>query len=78
VDLWGAFPGRLQTTLRNSFSFFGLESLGSDPKSAVNISMTNQSVVVLDQQVAYQKFDFNPKTVRINKIFLGYRGILCQ
>ena len=65
--MWGNFPGRLQTNLQNSFNFFSVESLGEKNNSAVKVSLTDQQVVI-DQEVAYEKFQFDPKKVNYNNL----------
>jgi len=70
--LWGNFPGRLQTTLQNSFNFFSVESLGNETNSAVKISLTDQTVVI-DQEVTYENFEFDPKKVNYIILMNNYR-----
>ena len=59
-DLWGKFPGRLQTLLTHSFRFF-------DDKSGDNLTLSSQKIE-FEEKVDYTEIQFDAKADQINFI----------
>lgn len=59
-DLWGKFPGRLQTLLTHSFRFF-------DYKSGDNLTLSSQKIE-FEEKVDYTEIQFDAKADQINFI----------
>lgn len=59
MDIWANVPGRLNSSLENTFTFFSIESM--DNNWAV-LSLKQETPIVYNEEVAYENFEFDAKT----------------
>ena len=68
MDLWASFPGRLNGSIKNKFTFYNLNKFESN---YIELTRQNDSIV-FDEEVNYKNFEFLAKSVRVF-IFIIYR-----